>query len=50
MVNILFKNIEFDPEKVRIYRELKNLTLGFFELPEKKVFVLFADQVELHVL
>lgn len=29
--------LEFNPEKVRIYRELSNLTLGFLELLEKKV-------------
>lgn len=37
MINVLFKNLEFDPEKVRIYLELSNLTLGFPELLEKKI-------------
>lgn len=36
MVNVLYNNLEFDPEKLRVYRELSNLTLDFLKLLEKK--------------
>lgn len=39
------KNLEFDPEKVRIYRELSILTLGFLELLEKKVLLYLLTEL-----